>query len=121
MIRSLSILFFIIIKYTFCKISITNYPIVDLIENSPLNTLVISLSRITNLTNSTKLILLNLNGFETNLFSIINGSIYTIHSIDREEFIDKQYCLDNLYCKIEIHILVNDGNGYWIIPIHIIE
>jgi len=120
MIINLSILF-ILIKLTYCKISITNYPTVDLLENSPLNTFVVSLSRLTNLTNSTKLVLLNLNGYETTMFSIINGSIYTINSIDREEFIEKQYCLDNLYCKIEIHILVNDGNGYWIIPIHIIE
>jgi hypothetical protein len=121
MIRSLSILF-LVIKFTFCKISITNYPTIDLVENCPLHTLVVSLSRLnTNLTSTTKLVLLNLNGFESNMFSIINGSIYTVHSIDREEFIDKQYCLDNLYCKIEIHILVNDGNGYWIIPIHIVE
>lgn len=114
-------LLFVVIKLSFSKTSLITYPIVDLLENSPLNTFVISLNSSLNMNNSTKLILLNLNGYESNLFSIINGNIYTKNSIDREEFLREKYCLDNSYCKIEIHILVNDGLAYWIIPIHIIE
>ncbi|CAF1067307.1 unnamed protein product [Adineta steineri] len=120
MINHLWILF-ILIQYSFSKTSITNYPTVDLFENSPLNTLVIQLTTSLNITKSSKLALLNMIGFELDMFSIINGSIYTIDFIDREEFITEKYCLDNLYCKIELHILVNDGLAYWVIPIHIID
>ena len=68
-----------------------------------------------------KLILLNLSGFETNLFEIRNESILTINSIDREEFLTKKRCFDSEDCLIELHILVNNGEEYWIIPIHILE
>jgi hypothetical protein len=120
MLIDLCLLFFII-KISYCKTSLTNYPIVDLFENSPLNTLVVSLKELINNSNSSKLVLLNLNGYELNKFSLINESIFTISDIDREEFLEKKYCLDHFYCKIELHILVNDGFEYWIIPIHIIE
>ncbi len=114
-------LLFMLIKYSFSKTSIRNYSIIDLYENSPINTLVVSLNSSNNIDNSIKFVLLNLNGYETNKFEIKNGNIYTRNEIDREEFVEKNYCLDNSYCKIEIHILVNDGFEYLIIPIHIIE
>jgi hypothetical protein len=112
---------FVLIKYSFSKTSITNYPTVDLLENSPLNTLVIQLTPSLNKSKLSKLVLLNMSGFESDMFSIINGSIYTINSIDREQFIREKYCLDNLYCKIELHILVDGGLAYWVIPVHIVE
>ncbi|CAF0955117.1 unnamed protein product [Rotaria sp. Silwood1] len=116
MIIIISILFVIIIKNSYSNPIIKTYPVVDLLENIPLNTFVIELTN-----SSNKLILINLNEFETKLFSIINGNIYTKDLIDREEFIDKKYCLDKFYCKIELQILVDDGLAYWIIPIHIID
>jgi len=114
-------LLFVLIKYSFSKTSIRNYSIIDLYENSPINTFVVSLNSSNNIDNSLKFVLLNLNGYETNKFEIKNGNIYTRNDIDREEFVEKNYCLDNSYCKIELHILVNDGFEYLIIPIHIIE
>lgn len=114
-------LVFLCIKYSFSKTLITNYPTVDLVENSPLNTLVIQLTTSLNITRTSKLVLLNMSGFEFDVFTIVNGSIYTIDSIDREEFLRRKYCLDNLYCKIELHILVDDGLAYCVIPIHIVE
>ncbi|CAF0976847.1 unnamed protein product [Rotaria sordida] len=106
----------VIIKSSYSNPLIKSYPIIDLLENSPLNTFVIELTN-----SSNKLILINLNEFETKLFSIINGNIYTKNLIDREEFLDKKYCLDKFYCKIELQILVDDGLAYWIIPIHIVD
>ena len=94
------------------------YPTVDLKENCPINTNVLQL---TNEVKNLKLILLNLGGFETNLFSIRNENIFTMNEIDREQFIGEKRCFDRSYCLIELHILVNDGEQYWVIPIHIIE
>jgi hypothetical protein len=108
-----------LIKCSFSKTSVTNYPTVDLLENSPLNTIVIQLIK-SNMKQS-KLVLLNMAGFESNTFSVINGSIYTTNLIDREQFINEKRCFDRLYCVIELHILVDDGFAYWVIPIHIIE
>lgn len=95
------------------------YTTVELKENCPLNTNVLKLINETKL--NLKLILLNLSGFETNLFEIRNENIYTINEIDREKLIGEKKCFDRLYCLIELHILVNDGEQYWVIPIHIIE
>ncbi|UJR25047.1 hypothetical protein I4U23_006407 [Adineta vaga] len=115
-------LLLVFLKYSFSEILITNYPTVDLLENSPLNTLIIHLTTSLNLTRTSKLVLLNMSGFELDMFTIINGSIYTIDVIDREEFLRNKYCLDSLYCKIELHILVNDRLlAYWVIPIHIVD
>ena len=104
--------------------SIKTYPTVHLRENVPINTTVISL--LTNEERSVemkrlKLSLLNLSGFETNLFEIRNGNICTTNEIDREQFVGEKRCFDRLYCLIELHILVNDGQQYWVIPIHIVE
>lgn len=116
MIIVLWILFQLIIKCSYSDPLIKNYQIVDLLENSPLNTFVIELTK-----SSHKLILLNINGFESKYFSIINGNIYTKNLIDREEFLHEKYCLNKFYCQIELHILVDDGLAYWVVPIHIIE
>ena len=114
-------LVFVFIKYSFSQTLITSYPTVDLVENSPLNTLVIQLTTSLNITRTSKLVLLNMSGFEFDFFTIVNGSIYTTNPIDREEFLRKKYCFDNSYCKIELHILVDDGSAYWVIPIHVVE
>ncbi|CAF4266507.1 unnamed protein product, partial [Adineta steineri] len=71
--------------------------------------------------NEMKLILLNLSGFERNYFEIKNENLYTINEIDREDFLNSKKCFDRSYCLIELHILVNDGQQYWVIPIHIVD
>ena len=114
------------LKYIHCKTSIVTYPTVELVENVPVNSLVVSLSSSSSLmmksiNESTKMVLLNLNGYERDMFSLINENIYTKQIIDREEFLIQGYCLNEMYCQIEIHILVNDGYAYWIIPVHIVE
>ncbi len=113
-------LLIIIVKSSLSTTSIKTYPTVNLTENVPINTNVIKLID-NNEIKSLKLILLNLSGYETNLFEIKNENIYTINQIDREQFIGDKKCFDRLFCLIEIHILVNDGQQYWVIPIHIIE
>ncbi len=111
-------LLIIIVESSLSTTSIKTYPTVNLTENVPINTNVIKL--ITD-EQRLKLILLNLGGFETNLFEIKNESLYTTNEIDREQFVGEKRCFDRLYCLIEVHILVNDGQQYWVIPIHIIE
>lgn len=96
---------------------IKSYEVIDLLENSPLNTFVIGLEEYS----KSKLILLNINEFETKYFSMINGNIYTKNLIDREEFLNKKYCLNKFYCQIELHVFINNGLAYLIIPIHIVE
>ena len=91
-----------IIKTILSNPSVTTYPTIELLENSPINSLVVQL-------NSSliqrKLVLLNLLGFETKMFSMLNGNIYTKNEIDREEFVNEKYCLDNFYCKIDVKTL----------------
>jgi hypothetical protein len=113
----------IIIQVSLSTTSIKTYPTVNLTENVPINTNVIKLIKDDENIEirKMKLILLNLSGFETNLFEIKNENIYTINLIDREQFLGEKRCFNRLYCLIELHILVNDGQEYWVIPIHIIE
>ncbi|CAF2616397.1 unnamed protein product [Rotaria sp. Silwood2] len=112
------ILLFILIKSCLLTTLTKTYSTIDLKENIPINTNILQLTKeIQNL----KLILLNLGGFETNLFSIKNENLFTINEIDREKLIGEKRCFDRSYCLIELHILVNDGEQYWVIPIHIIE
>ena len=108
----------IVIRSSFSATLTKTYPTVDLKENSEINTNVVQL---TGDASRLKLALLNLGGFERNLFEIRNGNIYTINEIDREQLLVEKRCFDRLYCLIELHILVNDGEEYWVIPIHIIE
>ncbi|CAF5040533.1 unnamed protein product [Rotaria sp. Silwood1] len=112
------ILLFILIKTSLLTTLTKTYPTIDLKENIPINTNILQLTKeVKNL----KLILLNLGGFETNLFSINNENLFTINEIDREKLLGEKRCFDRSYCLIELHILVNDGEQYWVIPIHIIE
>jgi hypothetical protein len=98
---------------------ITTYPTVDLLENSPVNTLVSHL-RVSESARS-KMMLLNMMGFESEMFTIVNGSLCTASVIDREQLIDEKRCSDRFYCLVEIHILVDDGLAYWVIPVHVVE
>jgi hypothetical protein len=97
---------------------VTNYPTVDLLENVPINTLVL---RLTQETRKHKLVLLNMSGFESNMFSVVNGSVYTTNVIDREQLVAEKRCLDRLSCTLGLHVLVDDGLAYWVIPVHVVE
>ena len=98
---------------------VKTYPIIDLIENTRKGEIVhhFDFKRIS----IEKIVLLNLNGFERNLFEIENENLLTKTSIDREEILEKKFCFDENYCLIELHFIVNDGLSYWIFPIHIVE
>ena len=100
--------------------SIKTYPTVELKENCRIGSEVVRLFATSNDENI-KLVLLNLGGFERNLFEIKKEKIITINEIDREELIISKRCFNRLKCLIEVHILVNDGEQYWVIPIHILE
>lgn len=118
------VLILCILKCIYSKTSIVTHPKVELVENVPLNSLVVSFSSFTTTrrrNESNKMVLLNLNGYEKEMFLLMNETIYTKEEIDREEFVLKGYCRNEMNCQIEIHILVNDGEGYWIIPIDIVE
>jgi hypothetical protein len=103
--------------------SIKTYPTIDVRENVPLNSEVIELKSSNSVGRSRwKLILLNLAGFESVYFGLNDANVLqTRHSIDREEFLQAKRCFDRLFCLIELHILVNDGEEYLVIPIHIVE
>ena len=104
-----------------CKTSVMTHPRVELIENIPVKSVVVSLSSMMKRREVRKMNLMNLNGYERRKFEVRNESIYTISEIDREEFVLNGFCLNELYCEIELHLIINDGNDYWIIPIHIVE
>lgn len=114
------VILLLIIKSSISKTSLITYPIVNLIENSPINSEVVSLKSSIDI-NKRKYKLLNINEYERKKFEIKNEKIYIKNEIDRGEFVDKKYCFDNSYCQIELHIIVNNGLEYIIIPIHIIE
>ena len=103
--------------------SIKTYPTIDVRENVPLNSEVIELKSNNGVGRGRwKLILLNLAGFESMYFGLNEENVLqTRHSIDREEFLQAKRCFDRLFCLIELHILVNDGEEYLVIPIHIVE
>ena len=103
--------------------SIKTYPTIDVRENVPLNSEVIELKSSNGVGRGRwKLILLNLAGFESMYFGLNEENVLqTRHSIDREEFLQAKRCFDRLFCLIELHILVNDGEEYLVIPIHIVE
>jgi hypothetical protein len=108
------------IRISICTTSIKTFPTINLRENVPINTKVVDLKMDEEM-KKWKLVLLNLGGFETNLFEIKNEKVLTKNVIDREQLLIEKRCFDRLYCLIEIHILVNDGEKYLVIPIHIIE
>src|ERR1700722_12689846 len=92
------LIWFLLIEVSQSTTVVTNYPTVDLVENSPLNSFV---AQLTSEATKYKLILLNMGGFESNLFSVINGSIYTRNVIDREQMITEKRCFDRSSCIIE--------------------
>ncbi|CAF0814414.1 unnamed protein product [Adineta steineri] len=100
--------------------SIKTYSTINVKENVKINTKIYEFTEPNN-KNEMKLILLNLSGFERNYFEIKNENLYTINKIDREDFLNSKKCFDRSYCLIELHILVNDGQQYWVIPIHIVD
>lgn len=104
-----------------CKTSVLTHPRVELVENIVVNSVVVSLSSMMRRRNVSKVQLMNLNGFEKEKFEIRNENVLTRSEIDREEFVLNGYCLNEHSCEIEVHLLMNDGNDYWIIPIHIVE
>jgi hypothetical protein len=91
------------------------YSVIDLVENTPVNTLVRRLD------DGVKMKMFNVNGYETELFSLRNGSIYTSSHIDREDLLKKRRCLDELYCLNDLQVIINDGRIYLIIPSHVFE
>jgi hypothetical protein len=93
------------------------YSVIDLTENTPVNTLVRQLEEGLKM----KMNMLNVNGYETELFSLRNGSIYTSSQIDREDLLKKRRCSDELYCLVELQVIIDDGRIYLIIPIHVVE
>lgn len=101
--------------------SIRTFSTIELEENIEIGSEIIDLNENQMKFKAKEYLLLNLNGFETNYFEIKNEKMLTKNSIDREEFLERKYCFDPLKCLIEIHLLVNNGEEYWIIPIHIIE
>ena len=111
-------IWFLLIADSLSTTAVTNYPTVDLWENCPINTLVLPL---TDDAKKYKLVLLNMAGFESNMFSVVNGSVYTTNVIDREQLVAEKRCFDRSSCTIELHVLVDDGLAYWVIPVHIVE
>lgn len=122
MFRNLIIILFLI-KNCRSKIVVQTSSTINLIENTPVKTFVVSLNELVNFNKHQKqrFELLNLNGYERKYFRIENETIYTNDWIDREEFLEKNFCSNEFYCQIELHILTNDNSFYLIIPIHILE
>jgi hypothetical protein len=100
--------------------SIRTLSTVDLHENVSIGSEVVTLkSEI----GEKKWNLLNLNGYELSYFDIGMDEkvIRTRRRIDREEMLRRKECFDVTYCLIELHVLINDGEEYLVIPIHIVE
>ena len=113
----------LMVQISISTTSIKTFSTINLHENVPINTKVVDLKmdEEEGEMKKWKLSLLNLGGFETNLFEIKNEKLLTKSSIDREQLLIEKRCFDRLYCLIEVHILVNDGEKYLVIPIHIVE
>ncbi|CAF1115721.1 unnamed protein product [Didymodactylos carnosus] len=109
--------FILIIVYVVNSTSITNYPVVNIKENAPVDTLVIQLP-----VDQNKIMLLNMSGFELNYLTLnkSDNSIRIKKLIDREQFVNDHYC-DKQQCLVELHLLVQDGLKYWVIPLHILD
>ena len=113
----------LMIRMSMCRTSIRTFDKVKLKENVGINTTVMNLKKNNEIkwNEVRKMNLLNLNGFETNLFEIVKDELRTREEIDREEFVVKKWCLDRLNCLIELHLLINDGEEYWVIEIEIVD
>ncbi|CAF0749013.1 unnamed protein product [Didymodactylos carnosus] len=86
-------------------------------KNSPIGTHVVDLT-----SDQNKIMLLNMSGFELNYFTLnkTDNSIRITKLIDREQFVNDHYC-DRQQCLVELHLLVQDGLKYWVIPLHIVD
>jgi hypothetical protein len=104
----------ILIDSTFVR----TFPTLDIEENLPIESEIIDFKVHLNLR---ELILLNLNDFERDLFLIENRTLIIRNEIDREEFLQQRRCSNEDYCLIELHFIVNSGDEYWILPLHIVE
>ena len=104
------------------KTSIRTSLTVELKENVVIGSEVVDLNVVDGKT-KLKISLLEVNGYELKYFQVNSEEkkIFTRHSIDREEFLSRKYCFNRLFCSIELHLLINDGEEYWIIPIHLLE
>ena len=120
LIYQLLVLIVVMISSISTTTSIRTFERVELRENVPLNTTVMNL-KMTNEKKTKKMVLLNLSGFETNLFEIRGDKLQTKSPIDHEEFVERKWCFDRLNCLIELHLLINDGEEYWVIPFHVID
>jgi hypothetical protein len=98
-------------------VSVHTLPLVDLLENSAWKSTVVVLDSSTRTAT-----VLNLHGFERDMFSVIDGRLVTSSDIDREAIVDKKQCSNATYCLIEVHLLVmGDALAYCIVPVHIVE
>jgi hypothetical protein len=104
------------------KTSIRTSSMVEMKENVSVGSEVVDLNLI-DAKKKMKISLLEVNGYEMKYFRV-NGEekkIFTVDVVDREEFLARKFCFNRLFCSIELHLLINDGEEYWIIPIHLIE
>ena len=111
----------LLIKNSCSVTSIRTFSTIELKENIGIGSEIVELNEENGKSTHGNYVLLNLSGFETNYFELENKKVRTINSIDREEFLRRKFCFDVSKCLIELHLLVNNGEEYWIIPIHIVE
>lgn len=104
------------------KTKILTYPQVELKENLPVGTRIVEWKKI-NFGRKVKMTLLEVNGYEMRYFQVNDNDHELIlrEEIDREEFLDQKRCFDRKYCLIELHFLINDGEEYAVLPLHIVE
>lgn len=112
----------VLLRLCLGKTSIRTSLTVELRENVVIGSEVVDLNVLDGKT-KLKISLLEVNGYEAKYFRVNSDEkkIFTRDSIDREEFLSRKYCFNRLFCSIELHLLINDGEEYWIIPIHLLE
>lgn len=112
----------VLLRLCLGKTSIRTSLTVELRENVVIGSEVVDLNVLAGKT-KLKISLLEVNGYEAKYFRVNSDEkkIFTRDSIDREEFLSRKYCFNRLFCSIELHLLINDGEEYWIIPIHLLE
>ena len=117
MVISVCLLLLLLIGGSAATTSIRTYGTVEVHENVPVGTTIVSVQE-----QGAKFYLLNLSGFERRYFEVQRGgSVVVREPIDREEFLQSKRCFDRSHCLLELHILVDDGQQYVVIPVHIVE
>jgi hypothetical protein len=101
--------------------SIRSYSAVAVRENVPIGSEIVDLTKMN--ARKMKIDLLNVSGFETEYFQVDSSAsgVRSKSSIDREALVASRRCFDRSYCSIELHLLVNDGEEYWVVPVHVLE